>query len=151
MIDAALRLEGRFADMEALVAGAGVAALDGVVLDIGVSSMQLDEAGRGFSFLRDGPLDMRMGRDGPSAADVVARASETDLANIIYISFYVSLAINSFTLYKNTPTWLVKYCSDWHTRLICIIYYQNSFSQPYRITRKRCYHFLLLSVLRFEA
>ena len=58
---------------------------DGIVLDIGVSSMQLDQAERGFSFRQGGPLDMRMGHDGPTAADVVAKASETDLANIIYI------------------------------------------------------------------
>jgi 16S rRNA (cytosine1402-N4)-methyltransferase len=54
-------------------------------MDIGVSSMQLDEAGRGFSFRADGPLDMRMGQQGPTAADVIATASEADLANIIYI------------------------------------------------------------------
>ena len=59
--------------------------VDGVVMDVGVSSMQLDQAGRGFSFRLEGPLDMRMGQAGPTAADVVARASETDLANIIYI------------------------------------------------------------------
>jgi 16S rRNA (cytosine1402-N4)-methyltransferase len=54
-------------------------------MDVGVSSMQLDQAERGFSFRLEGPLDMRMGHDGPTAADVIARASETDLANIIYI------------------------------------------------------------------
>jgi len=58
--------------------------LAGVVLDLGVSSMQLDQAERGFSFLRDGPLDMRMGDDGPSAADLVATATEAELADILY-------------------------------------------------------------------
>ena len=58
--------------------------LDGVVLDLGVSSMQLDQPERGFSFLRDGPLDMRMGQDGPSVADLVNSASEADLADILF-------------------------------------------------------------------
>ena len=58
--------------------------LDGVVLDIGVSSMQIDEAERGFSFRFDGPLDMRMAREGQSAADLVNEAEEGLLANIIY-------------------------------------------------------------------
>jgi 16S rRNA (cytosine1402-N4)-methyltransferase len=77
-------VEGRFADLDVLASGLGVEAVDGVVLDIGVSSMQLDTPGRGFSFRFDGPLDMRMGREGPSAADVVASANERDLADIIY-------------------------------------------------------------------
>lgn len=78
-------VEDRFSNLAEICAAQGVAAVDGVVMDVGVSSMQLDEAERGFSFRLDGPLDMRMGRAGPTAADVVAKASEADLANIIYI------------------------------------------------------------------
>lgn len=77
--------EERFSNLESVAQGAGHAAVDGVVLDLGVSSMQLDEAERGFSFRSDGPLDMRMGAQGPTAADVVAAASERDLANIIFL------------------------------------------------------------------
>ncbi|MBV1867583.1 MAG: 16S rRNA (cytosine(1402)-N(4))-methyltransferase RsmH [Marinosulfonomonas sp.] len=58
--------------------------LDGVVLDLGVSSMQLDQAERGFSFMRDGPLDMRMSQSGPSAADLVNTAEEAELADILF-------------------------------------------------------------------
>src|SRR5664279_1906166 len=78
-------VEDRFSNLAEICAAQGFEAVDGVVMDVGVSSMQLDEAGRGFSFRLDGPLDMRMGHDGPTAADVVAKASEADLANIIYI------------------------------------------------------------------
>lgn len=78
-------VEDRFSHLAAVCAAQDAAAVDGVVMDVGVSSMQLDEAGRGFSFRLDGPLDMRMSGHGPTAADVVARASETDLADIIYI------------------------------------------------------------------
>jgi len=78
-------VEDRFSNLADVCAAHGVDAVDGVVMDVGVSSMQLDQAGRGFSFRLDGPLDMRMGQAGPTAADVVARASEGDLADIIYL------------------------------------------------------------------
>src|SRR5262249_10410547 len=75
-------VEAKFSNLQAVARGCGYDAVDGVVFDLGVSSMQLDEAARGFSFRHDGPLDMRMGRDGPTAADVVASASERELAAI---------------------------------------------------------------------
>lgn len=78
-------LLGRYSEMESLAAANGVETVDGVVLDIGVSSMQLDQPERGFSFAKDGPLDMRMGQDGPSAADVVNTLEEEQLAEIIYV------------------------------------------------------------------
>lgn len=72
-------VEGRFGDLGTLVPDA----IDGVVLDVGVSSFQLDQAERGFSFRFDGPLDMRMGADGPSAADIANRADVSDLAHLL--------------------------------------------------------------------
>jgi 16S rRNA (cytosine1402-N4)-methyltransferase len=78
-------VEDRFSHLAEVCAAQGFDAVDGVVMDVGVSSMQLDQAERGFSFRLGGPLDMRMGQSGPTAADVVAKASEADLANIIYI------------------------------------------------------------------
>jgi 16S rRNA (cytosine1402-N4)-methyltransferase len=78
-------VEDRFSRLAEICAAEGVTAVDGVVMDVGVSSMQLDQAGRGFSFRLDGPLDMRMGQTGPTAADVVAKASEAELADIIYL------------------------------------------------------------------
>lgn len=76
-------LHARFGDMLESLAAQGVTQLDGVVMDLGVSSFQLDQAERGFSFRADGPLDMRMGREGPSAADLVNRLPEAELATII--------------------------------------------------------------------
>lgn len=77
-------IEGRFGAMVELLAARGVTALDGVVLDLGVSSFQIDEPGRGFSFRSDGPLDMRMGANGPTAADLVNQLPEAELADTLY-------------------------------------------------------------------
>ena len=78
-------IEERFSHLEQVCAAEGLPSVDGIVMDVGVSSMQLDEAARGFSFRHEGPLDMRMGHDGPTAADVIARVNEAELADIIYI------------------------------------------------------------------
>ena len=75
-------IEARFSQMADIL---GEASADGVALDLGVSSMQLDEAERGFSFMRDGPLDMRMGADGPTAADLVNTWEHPDLARIFWL------------------------------------------------------------------
>ena len=75
---------GRFGDLDGIAQAQGAGSVDGVVLDIGVSSMQLDQAERGFSFRNEGPLDMRMEREGPSAADLINESSEAELADIFY-------------------------------------------------------------------
>ena len=77
-------VHGRFGEMDALLRARGVEAADGVALDLGVSSMQIDEPERGFSFRLDGPLDMRMDASGPTAAERIARASEREIADVIF-------------------------------------------------------------------
>jgi 16S rRNA (cytosine1402-N4)-methyltransferase len=77
-------VEGRFGELDRIAEAARALPLAGVVLDIGVSSMQIDRAERGFSFQKDGPLDMRMAAEGPSAADLVAGLPEAALADIIH-------------------------------------------------------------------
>lgn len=78
-------LQGNYSDMESLLATAGVTHVDGILLDIGVSSMQLDRAERGFSFSKDAPLDMRMSQEGKDASSLVNGMEEEELANIIYL------------------------------------------------------------------
>ncbi|XSG82917.1 MAG: 16S rRNA (cytosine(1402)-N(4))-methyltransferase RsmH [Methyloligella sp. ZOD6] len=75
---------GRFAEMQKIAETLEMNRVNGVVLDLGVSSMQLDEAERGFSFMQDGPLDMRMGAAGPTAADIVNELPEKALADILF-------------------------------------------------------------------
>ncbi|MBL4691393.1 MAG: 16S rRNA (cytosine(1402)-N(4))-methyltransferase RsmH [Rhodospirillales bacterium] len=77
-------LNGPFGDMVRLLAEVGVEQIDGITLDLGVSSMQIDEPGRGFSFRADGPLDMRMAQSGMTAAEAVNQLDEGELADIIY-------------------------------------------------------------------
>ena len=77
-------IEGRFGDMFSALQAAGVHRLDGVVLDLGVSSFQLDEPARGFSFRTEGPLDMRMGKHGTTAADLVNTLPEHALADLLF-------------------------------------------------------------------
>jgi 16S rRNA (cytosine1402-N4)-methyltransferase len=74
----------RFSEMVEAMAEAGVSRVDGIALDIGVSSMQLDQPVRGFAFAAEGPLDMRMAQDGPSAADFVNTAPEAEIADVLF-------------------------------------------------------------------
>ena len=83
--DGALQLvPGRFSELDQIAEDCGHAQLDGVTLDIGVSSMQLDQAERGFAFSNDGPLDMRMQQSGESAAEWLNRADEAEIADVLY-------------------------------------------------------------------
>jgi len=82
--DRLVLLQGRFGEMADLLAGQGVAGVDGLVLDLGISSDQIDTAERGFAFSQDGPLDMRMERSGADAATFVNTADEQDIADIVY-------------------------------------------------------------------
>jgi 16S rRNA (cytosine1402-N4)-methyltransferase len=99
--------EDRFSNLETVARGLGHETVDGILLDLGVSSMQLDQAERGFSFRNEGPLDMRMGREGPAAADLVNAASERDLALIIKTlgeeRFARNIARAIVTARANTP------------------------------------------------
>ena len=74
----------RFSEMVESMAEAGIAQVDGIAMDIGVSSMQLDQAERGFAFSSNGPLDMTMSQSGPNAADFVNEADEKDIADVLY-------------------------------------------------------------------
>jgi len=78
-------VEGRFSDLKRICAAEGASEVDGVVMDIGLSSMQIDQSERGFSFRFDGPLDMRMGAGGPTAADVIAAITSEDLATVLHL------------------------------------------------------------------
>ena len=82
--DARLTLiEERFSQMDRALADHGIDAVDAIALDIGVSSMQIDTAARGFSFQKDGPLDMRMGPSGPTAAEFLNQADEAEIARVL--------------------------------------------------------------------
>lgn len=74
---------GRFSEVESLLSALGIGAVDGLLLDLGVSSPQFDASDRGFSFQREGPLDMRMGNEGPTAAELIAETDASELKRIL--------------------------------------------------------------------
>ena len=78
-------VSGRFSELDRAASALGFATVDGVTLDIGVSSMQLDQAERGFAFAKDGPLDMRMAQSGETAAEWIDRASDEEIADTLYL------------------------------------------------------------------
>ncbi|MEE2661467.1 MAG: 16S rRNA (cytosine(1402)-N(4))-methyltransferase RsmH [Pseudomonadota bacterium] len=77
-------IQGRFGNMEKLLSGRGLHKADGITLDLGISSIQLDNGNRGFSFRQDGPLDMRLSKTGRTAEDIVNDTGESELADIIF-------------------------------------------------------------------
>ena len=83
-VDDVILINRPFADMQAGLADHGIDAVDAIAFDIGVSSMQIDQPERGFSFQADGPLDMRMGQDGMTAADFINAASEAEIADVLF-------------------------------------------------------------------
>ena len=76
-------VQGNFGELEEILSRQGALPVDGVLVDLGVSSPQLDDPARGFSFQREGPLDMRMGQEGPTAAERIAAAGEEELARVL--------------------------------------------------------------------
>ena len=83
-VDGLTLIHRRFSEMEEALSELGAVPVDGIALDIGVSSMQFDQAERGFSIQADGPLDMRMEQSGQSAAEWLNEADESEIANVIY-------------------------------------------------------------------